>query len=693
MAFSQYGNWQRSSGRLDDPIDVDGDGGFKGLDSYNEGTSLAQGMVAVSENMRFDGGKATVRKGLEFRAAAFDFTYSVGDDEVFASGVVSDVEASNRDYLLAVTKTKALLFYRDSESDMILTEDSSYLVSESAGRLATKNYDKYVDYYSATFATGDVNTSNETFTESSHKYQTGDAVQISSTITIPVGLSALTTYYVIDASSSTIKLATTLLLAKAGTAINLTSQGAGVHTIQTVVTDSMKASVLQANDKVFIFRPGARPLEWDGSFTDTSGNGTVDSVFAAKTTTASASNACPEADWGIWVGNRLIVPTADTLDTGVGNNPQTILISDILDDNEFVLDGEFYMNKGSADYVVGAISYQEDQIIVFNRRSIHLLSGTRNTSTAVHTEITRQYGCVSRKSICQQGPFTYFLSDNGIYVLAPGYDPAKTGTAIAISKVAPLSTPLSRPINDVIDSVNFDDDTITKAVAIVHENKVFCALGVTDGTDQDNTIVMVYDLLLEAWVSKDFFTAQEFEIMAEDDSSLITEADDGLVTGTSDFVIDNFVITSFGEGNTKKRLFIVNDKGWWLYGENESDDANRMVGTDGVTTAPIQGKLVTRGYTMSNVGVKRFMTGQIASSVGLNDTFNAKAHTSEPDSTSDAVTVTGTGDDEILTRFGVRSRGYSAKVEINVTSGRPSFKHVVLEGSSLVLGARAEAVE
>ena len=693
MAFSQYGNWQRSSGRLDDPIDIDGDGGFKGLDSYHDATSLPQGMVAVSENMRFDGGKATVRKGVEFRASAFDFTYSAGVDEVFASGVVSDVEASNRDYLLAATKTKALLFYRDSESDMILTEDSSYLVSEAAGRLATKNYDRYVDYYSATFATGDVNTSNETFTESSHKYQTGDAVQISSTTTIPAGLSADTTYYVIDASSSTIKLATTLVLAKAGTAINLTSQGAGVHTIQTVVTDSMKASVLQANDKVLIFRPGARPLEWDGSFTDTNGDGTVDSVFAAKTTTASASNACPEADWGIWVGNRLIVPTADTLDTGVGNNPQTILVSDILDDNEFVLDGEFYMNKGSADYVVGAISYQEDQVIVFNRRSIHMISGIRNTSTAVHTEITRQYGCVSRKSICQQGPFTYFLSDNGIYVLAPGYDPAKTGTAIAISKVAPLSTPLSRPINDVMDSVNFDDDTITKAVAIVHENKVFCALPVTDGTDQDNTIIMVYDLLLEAWVSKDFFTAQEFDIMAEDDSYLVTEAGDGLVTGTPDFVIDNFVITSFGEGNTKNRLFIVNDKGWWLYGENESDDANRMVGTDGVTTTPIQGKLVTRGYTMSNVGVKKFMTGQIASSISLNDSFNAKAHTSEPDSTSDAVTVTGTADDEILTRFGVSSRGYSAKVEINVTSGRPSFKHVVLEGSSLVLGARAEAVE
>ena len=87
------------------------------------------------------------------------------------------------------------------------------------------------------------------------------------------------------------------------------------------------------------------------------------------------------------------------------------------------------------------------------------------------------------------------------------------------------------------------------------------------------------------------------------------------------------------------------------------------------------------------------MTGQIASTVSLNDSFNVKVHTAEPDSTSDTVTVTGTSSEEMLTRFGVRSRGYSAKVEINVTAGRPTFKHVVLEASSLVLGARAEAVE
>ena len=667
MAFSQYGNWQRSTGRLDDPIDIDGDGGFSGLDSYTEPTTLQQGMVTVSENMRFDGGKATVRKGLEFKAGStFDFTYSSGVDEVFASGVVTDFNDSNRDYLLAATKTKALLFGNVSEGDELVSEDGSYLVTEDGDRLATKTYDRYVSYYSATFATSDINTSNETFTEASHKYQTGDAVEVSTSDTIPGGLAVLTTYYVINASSSTIKLSTTLANAKAGTAINITSQGVGTHTIQSVVTDSMKASVLQANNKVFIFRPGARPLEWDGSFTDTNGDGTVDSIFAAKTTTATSGSACPEADFGVYFRNRLIVPTAETISATVSNNPQTIVMSDILDDNEFVIDGEFYMNKGSSDYIVGLIPYQEDQLIMMNRRSIHMISGIRNTSSAVHTEITRQFGCVARKTIAQQGPYTYFLSDNGIYSLSPGMDPAKTGDAIAISKVAPLSTPLSRPINDVIDEVNFDDSTISKAVGIIHENKYFIALPVTDGTDQDCTIVMVYDFLLQAWVSKDTFP-----------------------TG---FVIDNFVITSFGAGNTKRRLFVVNDKGWWIYGETETDDSTRVIGTDTTATTAIAGKLVTRNFNLNNVGVKKFRTGQVAVDLKSGDEFTITPHTIDPDSTGTAITVSGDSTEDKLTRFGIRSRGYSAKVEINVVSGRPTFKHIVVEGSSLVLGSRSEDV-
>ena len=86
------------------------------MDSFQDAATLNQGMVSTSENMRFDGNKATVRKGLEFKSGStFSFTYSAGVDEVFGSGVVSDVEDSNVDYLMAVTKTKALLYGKSTE--------------------------------------------------------------------------------------------------------------------------------------------------------------------------------------------------------------------------------------------------------------------------------------------------------------------------------------------------------------------------------------------------------------------------------------------------------------------------------------------------------------------------------------------------------------------------------------------------
>lgn len=65
---------------------------------------------------------------------------------------------------------------------------------------------------------------------------TGTAVTVSSTGTLPAGLSASTNYFVIrvDQNSGTFKLATTITNADAGTAINITDAGTGTHTVTTV---------------------------------------------------------------------------------------------------------------------------------------------------------------------------------------------------------------------------------------------------------------------------------------------------------------------------------------------------------------------------------------------------------------------------------------------------------------------------
>ena len=149
-------------------------------------------------------------------------------------------------------------------------------------------------------------------------------------------------------------------------------------------------------------------------------------------------------------------------------------MSDLLaSDNFTTADSQFRINKGSADYLVGFHPYQEDQLIVFNRNSIHLINNVATTSAANTYEITRQYGCVARKSIAASGPQIYFLSDSGVMVMQQGLDPAK-GLGVAISKVSGEAIPLSQQIQDQFADVNFAN--ASGAAGIVYDNKYWLAV-------------------------------------------------------------------------------------------------------------------------------------------------------------------------------------------------------------------------
>ena len=87
-------------------------------------------------------------------------------------------------------------------------------------------------YYEKSFATTAVNTTDETITISDHYRSTGDPVTYQEGSSAVGGLTDNTVYYVIKVDDDTIKLATNSSNATAGTAINLTSQGAGTHKLE-----------------------------------------------------------------------------------------------------------------------------------------------------------------------------------------------------------------------------------------------------------------------------------------------------------------------------------------------------------------------------------------------------------------------------------------------------------------------------
>lgn len=85
---------------------------------------------------------------------------------------------------------------------------------------------------------------------------TGTRVRLTTTGTLPAGLATATDYYVIRATDTTFKLATSFANARAGTQIDITDAGTGTHTVTWLLPRYTNGAGVQA----IIFNSNATPL-------------------------------------------------------------------------------------------------------------------------------------------------------------------------------------------------------------------------------------------------------------------------------------------------------------------------------------------------------------------------------------------------------------------------------------------------
>ena len=135
-------------------------------------------------------------------AAAFEIAF----DALTAVPFATDDTAADGTMIFTVTlrgnTTNAAVYNADDSGD-----GSIAVVTTTAG------------------VSSEVDVTANTLTIPSHGLTTGLKGQLTTTGTLPTGLSLATDYFVIKVDADTIKLATTLVLAQAGTAIDITSQG------------------------------------------------------------------------------------------------------------------------------------------------------------------------------------------------------------------------------------------------------------------------------------------------------------------------------------------------------------------------------------------------------------------------------------------------------------------------------------
>lgn len=100
---------------------------------------------------------------------------------------------------------------------------------------------------------------------------TGTEVTFSSTTTLPAGLSASTTYYLIYQSATTFKVASSLANAYAGTAIDITDTGTGTHTVSITTefqplpydVDLVESVSVKVSSTLYTPRPSPSKKHWD----------------------------------------------------------------------------------------------------------------------------------------------------------------------------------------------------------------------------------------------------------------------------------------------------------------------------------------------------------------------------------------------------------------------------------------------
>lgn len=394
-------------------------------------------------------------------------------------------------------------------------------------------------------------------------------------------------------------------------------------------------------------------------YADVDDTGSAQSVVYS--TTASLGGGfiyMPAAAWGTYHQRRFWLPYTHTAASSPASRNVTdeLIASDILDPETFdPIGNQFRITAGIADFIVGVHPFNEDRLIVFNRNSIHMVSGVSGSLADTTTrELTREIGLVARRSVQTFGNQVMFLSDNGVYSISFMDEYNLRGT----------ETPVSEPIQSTIDRINADlADT---SVAVYHDNTYRIAVPLDSspgaGDAAGLNAILVFNVLNQGWESIDSVNDPRWDI----------------------------VDMQIGRSSKDNNLYLINSTGGVHLADDADDDRDDLaieIGASTTEAIPISSSLETRQYNFDTLDRKRFHQLTIhAESTIITSDADIHLVTENPDAENAIGSILGilgdtlsSGEDASLrVRVGgVRAQG--ASVRITPSQGRPKIRAIGLQ--------------
>ena len=367
----------------------------------------------------------------------------------------------------------------------------------------------------------------------------------------------------------------------------------------------------------------------------------------------------PAPEYAAYHQRRLVMPFKYSVDDTEDSFTyrailDEVIVSDILDSDTYdQVYAQYRFNAGTADFNVGLHSFSDDKLLVFNRNSIHLVSGAGLDATV--QLITNEVGCVARNSIIQVGNNVLFLSDNGVY----------GANFQDLYNLRGNEVPLSSPIDPVIKRIN--RAVWDKSVGVYFDNRYYLAVPL-DGS-QVNNAILIFNFINKQWESID-------------------------TTEDVNWNIANLIVAG---KKADRAVYAVNTLGG-LHKLDARVDAVDLLATE----IPVEGQeetvahdipasVTTRQFTLGTIDRKRWNNFElhVQSSPDNASDLSISAELENIDSTVDLGTLNSLNsntnlapDEDVSVRGRIgNKRAYGMQVTLSNTVGRPRFRAIKVAGA------------
>ena len=704
----------RTYAGLDDRISKDGDVGFIGFNNRLRPDQLPAGLLADSQNMRTDRrGEAQVRKGIDLvsnplstgaAALVLPFTLVAND---------TSVTATRTDATVVLTDVTATDF-PSSGTVNISGVTMSTGPAVNGNRAYTKNSSTQITIADQTYSGTASGTATVKFGILNDNAV--NAIYGSCAFSDP---NASASQYVIF--SSNIK----------GVAVNIATGVTTDIAYPTGVTVSDTTSMLQAFNKVFIFRDGETALEWNGSFSGTpaftkvaSGTYTQPVELDSTGFTITNGEATVTVSNTLSAGDNIVLTAAggSTLTQGdsfvvseASSSAFKFFVNtdDVTDQTDVHFTKRVSVGLGFSHMPAPpyAVYHQRRLVMPFkfsvtgtdsftSRGILDEVIASDILDTDTYDQIYAQYRFNAGEADFNVGLHSFsedtlmVFNRNSIHIISNTTSLQGASTKLLTNEVGCVSR---QSIKQVGNQVIFLSDNG------VYSTQFFDAYNLR-GTDTplsepiNSTIQRInkahWDKSVAVYFDNRYYLAIPLDNSTKNNAIIIYnflnkqwESIDQVAD--TDFHVSNLLVV--GEGDARG-VYAVNDIGGVQKLDERVDGVDRVVTQIGgqQNNINVSGSLTTRQYTFGSLERKNWKQFEmhIESGASTVSNFDISAETENPDfdlplgTLSDFVgsTLEEAGDVSIRGRIGNR-RGYGIQFTINNTTGRPKIRAIEADGS------------